>query len=278
MASAAAEDAALLTAAAREAGQLALRHSQGKPRTWNKTGGSIVSDADIAVEEHLTRFLRTARPDYGWRSEEEAQPVLPGSTPAFVVDPIDGTRDFLAGGREWTVALAVIENGRPRAGVVYAPALDQLYATSLGNGARRNDAKATVAAPATLVQARVAGPRRLTRAVLAGSGVDLDKIRSVPSLAHRLTLVAAGEVDVAIAGPHAHDWDLAAADLLVHEAGGVVTDLAGRAPVYGTPDNAHPILIAGREALVGEVIAAIRAFEARRGRGDEQGNRRQAGE
>ncbi len=256
-------DVDLLIAAAREAGELALRYYGRNPRTWQKEGGSVVSEADKAVDRLLHERLRSARPHYDWRSEEDDEPVQPGSGLAFIADPIDGTRDFLAGGREWTVALAVVDKGRPTAGVVFAPVLGELYAATAGGGAFWNAAPVRASVASSLVGARIAGPRRFARAALDAAGVPASALRFVPSLAYRLTLVAAGAVDVAIAGPNARDWDLAAADLLVHEAGAVLVGLDGRTPVYATAGNTHPILIAARAGIAGEVRALIRGYETR---------------
>jgi myo-inositol-1(or 4)-monophosphatase len=255
----AAGDLDLLVAAAREAGALALRYYDHNPETWHKQGGSVVSEADKAVDRRLAEVLRAARPAYGWRSEEEDEAVQPGRGLAFIVDPIDGTRDFLAGGREWTIALAVVEAGRPTAAVVFAPVLAELYAASAGGGAFLDRVPIRAAVGTRLADARIAGPRRYARSALDAAGVPADALRFVPSLAYRLTLVAAGAVDLAIAGPDAHDWDLAAADLLVHEAGAVLVDLGGRPPAYAAPGSRHPALVAAPAALAGEVRALISA-------------------
>ena len=117
-----AADLALLAEAARAAGALALTFFGADPRQWTKAGKSPVSEADIAVDRLLHEHLTVARRDYGWLSEETADtPERLDKRRLFVVDPIDGTRAFLAGSPEWTVALAVVEDGRPTVGVVYAP-------------------------------------------------------------------------------------------------------------------------------------------------------------
>jgi myo-inositol-1(or 4)-monophosphatase len=108
----------------------------------------------------------------------------------------------------------------------------------------------------------LAGPRRFARPAATAAGVSLDAVRFVPSLAYRLALVASGEVDVAISGPNAHDWDIAAADLLVQEAGGVFSDLAGRKPSYNRPEITHPVLVASAPGIAGEVTALIAGFDS----------------
>ena len=118
-----AADLTLLVDAAREAGQIALRFFKQSPEVWLKGGTSPVSEADYAADSFLNEALIAARPDYGWLSEEAADNAARLSARrTFVVDPIDGTRGFLEGRREWCVSIAVVENGRPIAGVLECPA------------------------------------------------------------------------------------------------------------------------------------------------------------
>lgn len=258
MAASRADDLALLRAAADEAGALALGYFGHAQKTWTKGVDSIVGEADIAVDERLGAILRTARPDYGWLSEETADsPDRLGRRSVFVVDPIDGTRAFVAGRKEWTVSLAVVEDGRPVVGVLVAPALGESFHGVAGEGAFLNDAPIHVNAAGRLDGARYASSRRYAKAIAEATGLVTGDVRYIPSLAYRLAAVAAGTFDIAIARPNAMDWDLAAADLLVQEAGARLTDFAGAAPRYNRPDSAHPALIATTPALfaaVGEIL------------------------
>jgi myo-inositol-1(or 4)-monophosphatase len=259
-------DLDLLTDVAREAGELALSFFRRSPRTWVKGKGSPVSEADIAVDRLLAERLLSARPDYGWLSEETAdnEDRLRAER-LFVVDPIDGTRTYLEGGTEWTVSVAVVEGERPVAGVLLAPARGDLFQAAAGSGARRNGSPIRVTVRHDLSGASLSGPRRLARLVSEAPTVHLPQIRFVPSLAYRFALVAAGEIDAAVAGPNAHDWDLAAADLLVHEAGGRVADLSGSSVRYNRPIPRHPSLIAAPAALSGAVADLLE--ESGRGAG-----------
>jgi myo-inositol-1(or 4)-monophosphatase len=254
-------DLDLLREAAREAGDLALRYYRNSPQTWPK-GKSVVSEADLALDRLLTERLRTARPDYGWLSEETADnPDRLNRHRIFVVDPIDGTRNFLEGGREWTISLAVVENGRPVSAVLFAPILDQMHEAAVGGGASRNGDVLHVSGLSDIAAARLAGPRRYARPAAEASGIPPETIRFVPSLAYRLALVAAAEIDFAIAGPGSHDWDLAAADLIVHEAGGSLTDLAGDPVRYNGAVIRHPPLVAVNAALRPRVTALVAAVD-----------------
>jgi myo-inositol-1(or 4)-monophosphatase len=253
-----AEDLALLVAAAREAGALAMSYFRRDPRTWTKAADSLVSEADVAVDRMLAERLGAARPDYGWLSEEIADSAERLSRRrVFVVDPIDGTRAFVAGRSEWAVSIAVVESGRPIAAALFAPALDEMFQAAAGAGAERNGVPLHVAALEGLAGARFAGPRRYARQAAEAAGVDVADIRFVPSLAYRIALVAAGEVDVAISGPNADDWDLAAADLLVHEAGGRLIGFTGEPVRYNGADPRHPALIAAAPRLSELVLGLI---------------------
>jgi myo-inositol-1(or 4)-monophosphatase len=258
-------DIDLLTDVAREAGALALTYFQNNPKTWVKGEASIVSEADYAVDALLAKQLLAARPDYGWLSEETVDdPAGRDRRRVFVVDPIDGTRGFLAGGNEWTISLAVVEAGRPIAAALFAPALGTMFAAAAGNGAFRDGMKMSVSTRTELAGANVAGSRRLVRDALEFASIQLEYRGFVPSLAYRFALVASGEIDVAIARPGAYDWDLAACDLLVHEAGGRLADLAGRLPRYNGPNRRHPTLLASTPALSDPMASLVEQAERER--------------
>jgi myo-inositol-1(or 4)-monophosphatase len=251
------DDLDLLIAAAREAGALAMTYFRNGPKTWAKGETSIVSEADIALDRLLFSRLTEARPDYGWLSEETADDEARLSRErVFVVDPIDGTRGFLAGGDEWTVSLAVVDKGYPVAAALFAPSLGVMFEAKVGEGAFRNGHRLQASARTELAGASVAGSKRLVREAQDVASVPLEYYGFVTSLAYRFALVAAGEIDAAIARPGSHDWDLAAADLLVHEAKGRLADLSGNRPRYNGREPRHPTLLATTPAL-SEAMAKV---------------------
>jgi myo-inositol-1(or 4)-monophosphatase len=258
-------DLDLLAAAAKEAGALALSFFRRNPANWMKENDSPVSDADIAVDRLLTERLRAARPDYGWLSEETMDDTSRRSgKPVFIVDPIDGTREFLAGRNEWAVSIAVVAGGRPVAAVLAVPAHRETF-TAMAGGAWLNGAPVSVAARENFADLKVAGPRRYIRRVAEAARIDIRAVRFVGALSYRLALVAAGRVDVAVAREGARDWDLAAADLIVHEAGGKLTDLEGCILRYDRADTRHGTIIAAPSGIVGEarrlVAAEVATFD-----------------
>jgi myo-inositol-1(or 4)-monophosphatase len=152
-------DLKLLEDAALEAGELALTFFGRDPETWFKGNKSPVSEADIAVDRFLGETLRAARPDYGWLSEETADdPIRLQHDRVFIVDPIDGTRAFLAGGDEWTVSVAVVDKGRPVAGAVYCPRRKEMFLAAKGGGASLNKDEITVSDRTETAGALLTGP------------------------------------------------------------------------------------------------------------------------
>ena len=242
--------AAHLAACVREAGQIALSMFRTSVKQWNKAGSSPVSDADIAVDRLLRERLTGAFPGVAWLSEESADDSSRLTARyVWIVDPIDGTRAFLADLPDWTVSAALVESGRPIAACLFAPVTEEFFLATVHNGATCNGAAISVTPGASLARARLAGPRNLVSR-LRSFEPDLVVLPRVHSLALRFARVAQGTVDAAIAGPDSHDWDLAAADLLVHEAGGALTRVGGGTVLYNRPDPRHGILAAaGRERL-----------------------------
>lgn len=239
-----ADVAAELAACVREAGMLALGMFQSPIKSWTKAKSSPVSDADIAVDRLLHERLTAWRSDFGWLSEESADDnARLAARFVWIVDPIDGTRAYLAGLPDWAVSAALVENGRPVAACLYAPVTDEMFIASTHNGATRNGAAMAVAQGNVLADTRIAGPKGLLERIAAFAPPFAIEPR-VHSLALRFARVAQGTIDVAIAGADSHDWDLAAADLLVHEAGGLLTSFAGRAVIYNQLVPRHGMLVA----------------------------------
>ena len=237
-----------LAESVREAGALALSMFQVPIKTWTKAGASPVSDADIAVDRLLRERLTGHGDGFAWLSEESADdPARLAARNVWIVDPIDGTRAFLAGLPDWSVSAALVENGRPIVACLCAPVTGELFTAIAGEGATRNGAAIATTDGATLAQARIAGPKAFVEK-FAAVAPPLTIMPRVRSLALRFARIAQGAYDVAIAGDNSHDWDLAAADLLVHEAGGAMTHLGGDAVTYNRAVPRHGMLVAaGRD-------------------------------
>jgi myo-inositol-1(or 4)-monophosphatase len=253
-----ARDRERLAAAVQAAGEVALKLFRGEFKHWTKgAGDSPVTEADIAANDLLHKLL--VEPGDGWLSEEsENDPARLQAKRVWVVDPIDGTRAFIAGRDDWSVSVGLVTEGRPIVAALYAPVTKELFVATKGSGATLNAAPISASAGASLHGVRMGGPKRLLDK-LAESGTGIVPMPRIHSLALRLARVAHGALDAAMAGGNGHDWDLAAADLLVHEAGGLLTALDGRALIYNRPDPVHGMLIAAGRERHGALVDLIRA-------------------
>ena len=244
----AAEDLELLRASAVTAGIIAAGYFRKELKSWTKEFNSPVSEADIVLDKFLHSALTTARPDYGWLSEETADTAdRLGRRRVFVVDPIDGTRGFIRGEDTWTVSLAVVEHGVSIAGVVYAPARDEMFDASLGGGARLNgqplQRETVTGRRAPLIPAPGAVHQELQQA-----GLDYTRGPAYSSLAYRLVQVASGKLDAAVARRGAQDWDLAGAAVILKEVGISFEDVCAGELRFNGQEIRH-----GALAAVGEV-------------------------
>ncbi len=238
--------AARLAAAVREAGAIAMSKFRSPLKSWIKGHSSPVCEADIAVNDFLHERL-AGEAGIGWLSEEtEDDPGRMDARQLWVVDPIDGTRAYIAGLPDWSISAALVENGRPILAAIFAPVADGMFLALAGEGATLNGSP-IAASSGTLDGARVAGPvGYLSR--LRAIDARLVAAPKIHSLALRFARVGQGAIDAAFASRNGHDWDLAAADLLVHEAGGALTTFAGQLLRYNQADTRHPPLVgAGRD-------------------------------
>jgi myo-inositol-1(or 4)-monophosphatase len=241
------DDLSLLLAAAEHAGRIALRYWRRSPETWNKGDDSPVTEADMAVNRMLQAELLAARPGYGWLSEETPDDAARLSCErVFVVDPIDGTRAFIAGETAFSHALAVVENGVPVAGVVHLPAQEVTFAAVAGGKATRNG-QALACSAAVNPEGATA---LMSSAVLAAEnwpgGVPGLRRHFRASLAWRFCLVADGSFDALLSVRPAWEWDIAAGALIAERAGAVVSDAAGQPMTFNRPTpQAAGVIVAG---------------------------------
>jgi myo-inositol-1(or 4)-monophosphatase len=242
-------DAALLTDAVREAGALALSLFRTELKTWTKGASSPVSEADISVNDLIEKRLRSATPEYGWLSEESADDETRlDRRLVWIVDPIDGTRAYLAGREDWCVSVALVEDTRPVLAAVFAPASDEFFLAVRGRGTTHNGVPVYATSGTELDFSRMAGPKPLVERLSNQRSGEIILHPRIGSLALRLCRVAQGSLDAAFAGGQSRDWDLAAANLIVQEANGNMTSLSGDTILYNRREVTHGVLVAaGRD-------------------------------
>lgn len=251
-----AQDLELLRSNAVTAGIIAAGYFRRDVKSWTKEFGSPVSEADIVLDRFLQSALTTARPDYGWLSEESIiDDERLRHRRCFVVDPIDGTRGFIRGEDSWTVSLAVVDDGVPVAGVVYAPARDELYSALRNGGAWHNGAPLTRQSFPTRQAPLIPAPGAVHQELQA-AGLSYTRGPAFPSLAYRLVQVATGTIDATVARRGAQDWDLAGAAVILAEAGIDFEDVCSGAPRFNQREIRHGALAALAEASLKPVLHA----------------------
>jgi len=243
-------DLSLLIDAARAAGEIACSYTGPEARRWDKPAGAgPVTEADIAVNDMLEERLRAARPDYGWLSEEtEDNSDRLDRDRVFIVDPIDGTRGFAEGDKSWAHALAVVEHGEVTAAVIYLPMHDLLYSAERGAGAQLNGAAITASENRDLDRAEILATRPNLEAKHWRKGAVPQFRRAYrPSLAYRMALVAQGRYDGMLTLRPSWEWDIAAGDLILQEAGAICTDRRGAPLRFNNPrPQVNGVIAAGR--------------------------------
>jgi len=243
-------DLDLIRSAAIEGGRLAVAEFERGLSKRSKPGGSPVTSADLAVDRFLKSTLLAARPDYGWLSEETQDTAERlDRRRLFVVDPIDGTVAFMKGLPWWCVVIAVVEDGRPVAAVIFAPALDEVYEASAGGGARLNGQPITAAATAALEDAAVLANRQLFQGPSWVEPWPAMRLETRNAIAYRMALVAAGRFDAALALTPRWDWDVAAGALIAEEAGARVSDHHGHPWRFNRADPRQASLVCAAPGL-----------------------------
>jgi myo-inositol-1(or 4)-monophosphatase len=250
-------DLALLEDAARAAGEIALRHFAGGRAATEKPGGQgPVTEADLEIDRMLRAELTAALPDNGWLTEEsEDGPARLEAERVFIVDPIDGTRTFIAGRSAWGPALAVAERGRVVAGVVHLPRLERTYAAGEGLGARLNGEAIRPSSRSELAGAQVLATSSQFEDRYWPGGVPLVERHFRPALAYRLCLAAEGRFDAALTFRDAWEWDVAAGTLIAREAGAAVSDRSGGTLGFNNPVPQVPGVIVSGPGLHAEILA-----------------------
>lgn len=253
-----AADLELAIRAARAAGDVVMKSFRTEHEVTLKAPDQPLTQADLAADAVLKRILLANRPDYGWLSEETADhPDRLRRRHVWIVDPIDGTRSYIAGYPEFAISVGLAEDERAVLGVVFNPATDELYAAQRGGGAWRVDGGA--------LNVRRAGD------VLVASRSEIRKgelqpfengfaITGTGSTAYKLAKVAAGEAQVFVSRGPKSEWDVCAGALIVEEAGGRATDLKGRELLYNQARTDIYGILATNGVRHGEMLERLAAL------------------
>jgi myo-inositol-1(or 4)-monophosphatase len=255
-------DLTLLESVVREAGEIARGFFGGSYKRWNKAQGSPVTEADLAVDRFMNERLRAARPEYGWLSEEtDDDPTRLDADTVFVVDPIDGTVAFLKNRPHFTICAAVVHHGRPVAGAVYNPISGEFFAAREGCGATCNGNTVRISERTEIEGCRMLGDKAMLGHPAWSVAPNIPwpemHIESRSSIAYRMTLVANGTFDAMLALSGKRDWDLAAADVILREAGGVATAHDGSILRYNRPGAIQTSIVGAGPVLHAKLMNRV---------------------
>ncbi len=223
--------------AAREAGDILRRHwHRGGFRIGSKGHDNPVTEADLEADRALKRLLHDPFPEYGWLSEETADSrARLRCRRVWIVDPLDGTKEFIKGIPEFAVAIALVENGKPVLGVTYNPIRREMFWAARGIGCHLNTRPVRVTRTSDLADARVLASRSETGRGEWREFRGMLNARATGSVAYKLALVAAGKADATFTRSPKSEWDIASGAALIGEAGGTITDIHGKPLRFNRP-------------------------------------------
>jgi myo-inositol-1(or 4)-monophosphatase len=249
--------------AAREAGSIVRKLFKGKFDVHEKSKNNPVTTADLEANRKICEIIQGRFPDDGWLSEEDKDDSRRlSSARVWIIDPIDGTKEFIEGVPQFAVSIGFVVEGRPKVAVVYNPVEDRLYRAAAGCGAHLNGQPIFVTArqemDGALLLVSRSEPLRKFQVF-----VDLCEIRSVGSIAFRLAKIAGGDGDGTLTFRSIHEWDVCAGSLLVEEAGGKVVDGAGKVLLFNSRELRHHGIVAANEKLTDGIQGLVAKVLAR---------------
>ena len=255
------DDALLVERVTREAGRIALSYFTREVRTWEKSPNNPVSEADIAVDEFLRTTLLQNRTGYGWLSEEtEDQPERLRCGRLWIVDPIDGTRAFLAGGDDWGISVALVQDQLPILAAFYAPVKNAFYFAKAGEGVTKNGDPIEVSNCDDLTAAKMMGDPSAFKPskYWPVAWPETMTAEQANSIALRICQIADGQFDCCVTLRPKNDWDVAAADLILSEAGGTLTTGDGERLTFNRKKPLHNHIVAGTSGLIPAIMDRVK--------------------
>ena len=247
--------------AALDAGNLILSFYKADYEIRDKGYHNPVTTADHAADNRIKEILVQSFPEYGWLSEEtvDSKDRLKNER-VWVVDPLDGTKEFIEGVPHFVVSIALVENGIPIIGVLYNPVTSELFEAAMGNGAKLNNKNITCSSKDNLSGMIILNSRSETKKGLWDPYIDtFRKLKPIGSVAYKLGLIAAGKADIFASLRPKNEWDICAGNCIVNEAGGKLIDLYGEERKYNQEDTLIiPGLIAGKINAVEKTFSVLK--------------------
>lgn len=251
-----------LVSSVRHAGTIALKYFKSDLKSWEKNPGDPVSEADLAIDAYLKEHLLTTHPDYGWLSEETVDnPARLNKSRVWIIDPIDGTRSFIAGKPEFTVSAALVEDGKPVCAVVFNPVTEEFFEAVIGFGSYLNGQKLICSPNVNLNNTKLLASKKAFewhKWLKEAPRADFSHLNSI---AYRIAKVSSSDYDASLSLSAKSDWDIAAADLILSEAGGISTTSRGDVLTYNLETPIHDTVISSGKALHPALMDLLKDFE-----------------
>jgi len=243
--------------AAKEAGSIIMKYYKSKYEIRDKSYHNPVTTADNAADNYLRETLTAAYPDYGWLSEETVDSAdrLKCSR-TWVVDPLDGTKEFIEGVDHFVVSVGLVEDGQPIVGVLYNPASDELFTAAKSDGAFLDGKRLYCSTEKDFKKMVILNSRSETRNGLWGPySSDFQEQRPIGSVAYKLGLTSAAKADIFASLRPKNEWDICAGHCILREAGGEMVNLEGKPITYNNPKTLiTPGLIASNADILQDSI------------------------
>ena len=255
-------DLSIAKTAAIEAGGIILNYYKADYEIKDKGYHNPVTTADNAADTRLKEILMVARPNYGWLSEETVDsPERLTKDLVWIVDPLDGTKEFIEGVPHFVVSVALVENGNPIVGVLYNPITAETFTAAKGEGAELNGEEIQCTTEDNVGNMVILNSRSETRRGLwAPYDGTFGELRAIGSVAYKLGLTAAGQADIFASLRPKNEWDICAGNCIINEAGGKLIDLNGNRVVFNREKTLiEPGLIAGNIDAVDKTFEVLKA-------------------
>ena len=245
-----------------KAGVIALEWFKKDPEYWEKDDGSLISKADIEINNLLNELLKKQNPNFGWLSEEnEDDRSRLEKEITFVVDPLDGTKAFLEGKKEFSISVALVKDGKPISGIVYSPSTEEMFEAEKEKGSWKNKKRIRISNFKTLAGCKILAFKPMFSHPSWDEKWPEMEVDNKNSIAYRMALVASGQFDAMMALNSKNDWDIAAGDLLITESGGFVTLHNKNQLHYNELSTKKPSIIGSNKTIHKEIIGRVKKLE-----------------